>query len=203
MGESTFHATHYDILELPYPPTLVQKAELKGAYHRALLKHHPDKSSSSTPSRDTTPLQITASRPGASQAFTVDQITAAYKVLSDPRARIEYDRSLVCLSSADGGGAKHSGKKEGQPFHTGLEVFDLDDMQAGQEPDGAEFWYQGCRCGDQKGFLVSEGDLENELERGEIMVGCQGCSLWAKILFAVDEGGQEVNQVEDGVDGNS
>jgi diphthamide biosynthesis protein 4 len=81
-----------------------------------------------------------------------------------------------------------------------LEIFDLDDMEVettrqqghGIETAETTVWYRGCRCGDEKGFLVREEDLEREAERGEVMVGCRGCSLWAKVMFAVDESEAEV-----------
>ncbi|KMU73715.1 diphthamide biosynthesis protein 4 [Coccidioides immitis RMSCC 3703] len=189
LGEWVLLTTHYDILGLPRPPALLRQPDLKAAYHRALLKHHPDKSGSSTPSEDTssgrTATPVAKSGFQAPRTFTVDQVTMAYKVLSNPRAKAEYDRSLLCLAS--GAGGQHAVDSESQPFRTGLEVFDLDDMEVGEESEGAGFWYRGCRCGDKRGFLVHEEDLENEMERGEIMVGCQGCSLWAKVLFAVEE----------------
>jgi hypothetical protein len=49
-------------------------------------------------------------------------------------------------------------------------------------------WYRGCRCGDERGFMVTEMDLEKEAEHGEVVIGCRGCSLWMKILFAMEEG---------------
>ncbi|KAI1945816.1 Diphthamide biosynthesis protein 4 [Ophidiomyces ophidiicola] len=181
--------TFYDILGLPHPPVTLHQPALKMAYRRALLKYHPDKSGSSVPPKISIPESFipTKNSTATSQPpplFSVDQITTAYKILSDPLAKAEYDRSLRVVSSGVGKGGNQS-------FRTGLEVFDLDDMQVGVEAGGAEFWYRGCRCGDEKGFLVREEDLESEMERGEILAGCRGCSLWAKILFAVDEGEEE------------
>ncbi|KAI5477648.1 hypothetical protein MNV49_006034 [Pseudohyphozyma bogoriensis] len=61
----------YAILELA--PTCTEK-DIKKAYRRLSLLHHPDKSSDST----------------ASERFR--QIHAAYHVLSDPIKRVEYDQ---------------------------------------------------------------------------------------------------------------
>lgn len=177
-------ADYYTVLGLPQTSTTLRKPDLKLAYHRALLKHHPDKSGTSTPS------QIRSEQTG--RTFTVDEITSAYKTLSDPVARAEYDRSL----RLNGLTARKDAFGEDVAFRTGLEIFDLDDMEVGtlegnetgQDGEEQSIWYRGCRCGDEKGFLVHEEDLEREIERGEVIVGCRGCSLWAKVLFAVEEG---------------
>ncbi|KLJ12930.1 hypothetical protein EMPG_12097 [Blastomyces silverae] len=249
LGISTT-TTHYSILNIPYPPPhRLLKPDVKLAYHRALLKHHPDKSrtASSNPaktpttsiafrtngastgtnsnSRYTTNRETTstssitteASNPAGTAkvspppphapqlSYTIDQITTAYKVLSDPVARAEYDRSLRLLGingNRHGHGHGH-GDDEGTPFRTGMEVFDLDDMQMARAAFGSDSgtnsdnngsggtWYHSCRCGEEKGFVVLEEELEREAERGEVVVGCRGCSLWAKVVFAVDEGGEE------------
>ncbi|EER45527.1 diphthamide biosynthesis protein [Histoplasma capsulatum H143] len=132
--------------------------------------------------------------------YTVDQITTAYKVLSDPALRSEYDCSLRLLGINSSSYGNGHGDGDGILFRTGMEVFDLDDMHlmgssiigsdAGTSFDDKSggIWYHPCRCGEERGFLVLEEDLEREAERGEVVVGCRGCSLWAKVVFAVDEG---------------
>jgi len=61
--------------------------------------------------------------------------------------------------------------------------------------DATGEWYRGCRCGRERGYMVSEGDLEEAVgngERkgeGEVVVGCVGCSLWVRVTFAVAEEG--------------
>ncbi|PLB54679.1 DnaJ-domain-containing protein [Aspergillus steynii IBT 23096] len=178
---------HYEILSLPFSgssPSL-SKQQLKIAYHKALLKHHPDKASSD-PSLQTESQSLprSASNPssdGAHTSYTIDQITTAYKTLSDPQLRAEYDRGLRLDRSKVA-----EREKTGTVFHTGLEVVDLEDLGCDEDAEQA-VWYRGCRCGDDKGFLVTEDELEREAEHGEIVIGCRGCSLWMKILFAVDE----------------
>lgn len=192
-------ADHYTVLGLPQTPSTLRKSDLKLAYHRALLKHHPDKSGSGS----STPSNNPKSSEQVNRKFTVDEITSAYKTLSDPVARAEYDRSLRLSGRAAGQKGLFGEEDNVDSFRTGLEVFDLDEMEVEMLADNADkdgeeqsIWYRGCRCGDEKGFLVREEDLEREVERGEVMVGCRGCSLWAKVLFAVEEGdGQD--------DGNS
>ncbi|PGH04629.1 hypothetical protein AJ79_07026 [Helicocarpus griseus UAMH5409] len=227
--------THYSILNIPCPPPHpLRKPDVKLAYHRALLKHHPDKSGAGAPTNansHTTDGDTSGNGNGANAAsqyadgpttgasfqkipvgnsaaannlhrntphtFTIDQITAAYKVLSDPVARTEYDRSLR-LSGINGSSGHGDGGGDGTIFRTGMETFDLDDMVEAEggsndHDDGGEggVWYRSCRCGEERGFLVLEEDLEREAERGEVVVGCLGCSLWARVVFAVEEGGDE------------
>ncbi|OJD14754.1 hypothetical protein AJ78_04928 [Emergomyces pasteurianus Ep9510] len=237
--------THYSILNIPYPPShSLLKQDVKIAYHRALLKHHPDKAgapSSANPAKThptNTDFRTNSTHNGTNSkspwiydgelmaasniatearapspagtdkdmqlpplGYTIDQIATAYKVLSDPVARAEYDRSLRLLGI---NGSRHRpghGGDDATPFRTGMEVFDLDDMEIGSasgsgsgtggadSSDGA--WYHSCRCGEERGFLVLEEDLEREAERGEVVVGCRGCSLWARVVFAIDNGAED------------
>ncbi|KAJ5748727.1 uncharacterized protein N7511_010423 [Penicillium nucicola] len=181
----------YEILSLPFTASsagvILSKQQIKLAYHKALLKHHPDKagavakdaglSDSNTVSSASMSNPLFRSTESPRQPYTVDQITAAYKTLSDPLLRAEYDRSLRL--------DRVKAEKGGQVFHTGLEIVDLEDLACDESEDG-DCWYRGCRCGDERGFLVTEDDLEREAEHGEIVIGCRGCSLWLKILFAVE-----------------
>ncbi|OKL56542.1 Diphthamide biosynthesis protein 4 [Talaromyces atroroseus] len=183
---------YYQILNIPFSnnnsPTVVSKQQLKNAYHKALLKYHPDKAGTAT--AKAAPVSSSSSRTNA--VYTVDDITDAYKVLSDPVLRAEYDREWILRRS--GNDDKDAGEVA---FHTGLEVVDLEDM--GYQDDGHEgsssYWYRGCRCGDEKGFIVTEDELETEAQHGEILVGCRGCSLWMKVLFAV--AGEEEEEEEE------
>ncbi|GFF29278.1 diphthamide biosynthesis protein 4 [Aspergillus udagawae] len=185
---------YYEILNLPFttPPTALSKQQLKVAYHKALLKHHPDKATSIATTPAPTHNTKTAQRPSsdrsadASPTFTIDEITAAYRTFSDPGLRAEYDRVLR-LERVTAGKGEKSGATA---FHTGLEVVDLEDLVCEETGDaeGLLCWYRGCRCGDERGFMVTELDLEKEAEHGEVVIGCRGCSLWMKILFAMEEG---------------
>lgn len=194
---------YYAILGIPLrdasarQPLNITKQQLKNAYHKALLRYHPDKnkSSSSTTLKtigDTKNLLLLPT-------YTIDDITNAYKVLSSPILRPEYDRNLIlrrkdCVSGRNG---SESDQDQDVLFHTGLEIVDLEDMieeeeeeeddQEGSSSMVSSVWYRGCRCGDEKGFVVSEDELEAEAQHGEILVGCRGCSLWIKVLFAVED----------------
>jgi diphthamide biosynthesis protein 4 len=51
-------------------------------------------------------------------------------------------------------------------------------------------WTRACRCGDEKGYRILEEELEDAERRGEkeVLVGCEGCSLWVRVGFEVEEG---------------
>lgn len=154
------HPDYYTILNLAsrkQDPSL-SPAEVKSAYKKALLQHHPDKSTSVV-------------KPG----FTVDSIALAYKILSSPSLKTEYDLGLQTLRSKD----------SDKIFHTGLDTVDLDDLAF---DESKEIWTRGCRCGDDSGFIVTEAELESNAEDGELITGCRGCSLWLRVLFGVEEG---------------
>ena len=172
-------STHYAILSLPPPNSSdhssISPETIKFAYRRALLNSHPDK-------------KTTASHPPStptSSLFSIDQITQAYKTLSNPATRLLYDQSLLVAPSpaptADGAGDKER--------FSGLESVDLDDMDFDEERG---FWYRGCRCGRKRGYGVTEGDLEDGLddskEKGEVLVGCAGCSLGIRVGYGVGSG---------------
>ncbi|MCJ1406634.1 Diphthamide biosynthesis protein 4 [Ptychographa xylographoides] len=162
---------YYEVLSLPFSYSSVAsvgRQDIKTAYRRALLQHHPDKSIA----QDFSSL----SRP----RYTVDEIMTAYKVLSDPSRRRELDRRLRLQASL----SAQSGDKASSL--SGLDTVDLDDLEFDSVD---EIWYRRCRCGNQRGYLVTEADLEKEVEHGELITGCGGCSLWLKVVFqSVDEG---------------
>lgn len=136
--------------------------DVKTAYKRALLLYHPDK----TPHR---------TEKHAQASVTVDEIALAYKTISNPDLRLEYDRVL----------AQDLVLKEGAPtprtHHPGLEIVDLDHLAF---EDETQTWSRSCRCGDKQGFVVTEPELEEHSDQGELVVGCKGCSLWLKVLFS-------------------
>lgn len=122
----------------------------------------------------------------------------------DTKARAEYDRGLlrargskfgISAPAVDGhqygvngnSNADADGKLNGEEdFKTGVEVADLDELEENEE---GGLWWRSCRCGQEKGFVVGERDLEESCREGldEVWVGCQGCSLWLRVLFGVVE----------------
>ncbi|KAI0184592.1 hypothetical protein EV127DRAFT_464324 [Xylaria flabelliformis] len=132
ISRTSAEPTLYEILSLT-PKRLegqasaAQQRVIKQAYHKALLKYHPDKnprdspsapssSSSSLPSPPNPQNTKSSSNGGRSTAtaassssssipksqitYTVDQIQHAYSVLADARQRREYDRQLLLLTSS-------------------------------------------------------------------------------------------------------
>ena len=188
--------TYYEILSLS--PTTLSHADdpattttlIKRAYRRALLSHHPDKK---TPTITTNPQQHHNHH---QNTFTIDQISTAYATLSHPPSRQAYDQTLLSQSPSPQA-------TQAANFQTGIETLDLDDLNSHQDDDGTTRWYRACRCGNPRGYLFAESDLEEAADLGELMVGCADCSLWLRVCFAVvddDEGGGDgVNGRDGGV----
>ena len=163
---------YYSILGLSFAPShnTLTASDIKTAYHRTLLLHHPDKANSTPSPKETT----RGTRP------SVDTITAAYKTLSTPHLRREHDQDLLL---------RQSNPQRNEDFRTGVEDVDLDDLAY----DSAQgLWTRGCRCGQERGFVVTEKMLEEADVEGlhDVRVGCLGCSLWLNVGFGVDEGEQ-------------
>lgn len=172
--------TYYEILNLPstlHNEPVIPAQILRSAYRHALLRHHPDKTNNG--------LKLAA---GTAGNYSVDQIAEAFAVLSDLKRRKEYEVNLKLGGKEVRWPCKLENRGEGDG-KIGVEVIDLDDLTAEERNGGETFWYKGCRCGDEKGFMVEEEDLESATEVGgrEVMVGCRGCSLWLRVLFGVVE----------------
>jgi CSL zinc finger protein len=119
------------------------------------------------------PPPPTTKLPGPS--FTIDQITCAYQTLSSPALRARYDAAL----------SRTRPPLSTRGFQPGIETLDLDDLAY---DTGSESWSRACRCGNERGYLLTEGDLEEAGGEGEVLVGCRDCSLWLRVCFAVVEG---------------
>lgn len=180
--------THYDLLNLSRKSELTL-AEVKQGYHQTLLTYHPDKIK-----QDSTSSRGSISKPATANASvpSIDEIVCAYNVLSDPMKRAAYDATLkaqvtnLAQLNLDASG------------HAGLESYDLEELDYEEEQDTARgTWSRGCRCGNEQGYIVTEEELEhsNQADQqdgfggtGEVLVGCQGCSLLVRVTYAVEAG---------------
>ena len=167
--------THYDVLQLNrQESSRLCKDDIKAAYRRALLVHHPDKASNAE-------LKTSLKNPPRNTQtprYSIDDIVIAHEVLSDPAQRAEYDRTLARsdkLSRTIENGDKRT--------HIGVESFDLEDLAYDENKN---IWTKSCRCDDEQGYVLTESDLEEESHDGEVYVGCRGCSLFIKVQFAVE-----------------
>ena len=165
----------------------MQAQLVKKAYHRALLRHHPDKAGAGNNGNTHESNKSPSSSPSA--MFTVDQIQEAYAVLSDSRRRGEYDRqqrlssTLTTTSSSSSGppAAASSQTTKTWSFRTGVETVDLDDLGF-DERTGV--YFRPCRCGNPRGYRFEDDDLAACEDDGVLVVGCADCSLWLRVLFA-------------------
>lgn len=182
---------YYAILSLPNRPALSTR-DLKNAYRRALLAHHPDKKSAPSASSCHDPSQSpsrTAAAASQSTQPSIDDITAAYRTLASPSLRASYDRaSFLSQPRLDNDKARH---RHDEAFRTGLETLDLDDLEYDEK---RELWFHPCRCGQERGFVLIGEELEREEQSGEVVVGCAGCSLWIRVLFGVADENDEAAQ---------
>ncbi len=167
---------HYEVLGIlsTNNPTRISTEDIKRAYRQALLRHHPDKTQSPN---------ITETRPSGTSS-SIDRIILAYQTLSKPSARAEYDR-LLHLQQRTSISSSHSQRTQtwSSPPEN-YETMDLDDMVLDEE---RQVWYANCRCGAERGYIVSEAELEKHIHEGSILVMCHGCSLWLKVEFEVEQ----------------
>ncbi|CAJ2501509.1 Uu.00g043620.m01.CDS01 [Anthostomella pinea] len=217
ISKTASEPTLYEILSLT-PKHLegqaasAQQRVVKQAYHKALLKYHPDKNNnaassgsgsdspskpqpkSKSKSKSTTTKTSSSSTPNSNSdsspiTYTVDQIQHAYTILSDSKTRSEYTRSLQ--TSQKSISTRH---RVSTQFHTGVETVDLDDVGF-DERRGV--YFRSCRCGNARGYAFTEDNLEEVEDDGVLMVECLDCSLWLRVLFtaaAPDDDDEEEDQ---------
>lgn len=150
------------LVEEQHDPVITSD-QLRQAYKRALLHNHPDK-------------QTAADTAKQSQRLSVDQISEAFKVLSDPELRSQYDRKLRL--------EHQNGTADVATRHTGMETVDLEELDFNES---SCIWLRDCRCGSKPAYIVTETELEKNADFGELITGCKGCSLWLNVLFTVED----------------
>lgn len=188
----SYTKNYYDVLGCPLPrlgaTSLNNDLDLRKAYKLALLAAHPDKQ----------PIGAIPTPPSGAHTpkrgpYSVDDVKEAYAVLGDAKKRKEYNEFLFRHASLrTGDGSIHGEAREGD-FILGLEMLDLSDFETldvdeQEDVQGAE-WTRACRCGNEEGFRIREEELEDAEKRGEkeVLVGCEGCSLWVRVGFDVEE----------------
>ena len=96
MPMATAKRDYYEVLEITKAATV---EEVKKAYRRAALKHHPDKN------------------PGDHTAEAkFKEVNEAYQILSDAQKRAAYDRAGHAAFEQGGGGFGGAGSSSPQPF---------------------------------------------------------------------------------------
>ncbi|KAH8117778.1 hypothetical protein DFH11DRAFT_858483 [Phellopilus nigrolimitatus] len=139
--------THYQILRIS--PSATQ-AEIKTAYHRALLACHPDK------------RKISRCNTEFVEFFSVERIQGAYRTLADLESRSAYDTSLI--NSEHTAGQSSSGARPAQ-------IISLEEFTCMEETkDSHATWTIACRCGGM--YVISEADMEIERH----LIACERCS---------------------------
>jgi diphthamide biosynthesis protein 4 len=197
---------YYGVLGLPAPHTGTSShpstAEVRRAYKLALLAAHPDKKTGTTQAHTVDEVK---------EAYNV---LAETKSRAEYDNWLLRNPGVVGSANAHGRGV---GAGLGMPapssdFVLGLELLDLSDFDVldpgfrfsdapsqGNEGDRVDEkgdgesqmeWTRACRCGADKGFRILEEELGDAEARGEkeVLVGCEGCSLWVRVGFEVEEG---------------
>ncbi|CCX33571.1 Similar to Diphthamide biosynthesis protein 4; acc. no. Q4WPF7 [Pyronema omphalodes CBS 100304] len=166
---------YYTLLHLPHPPSPLSPQFLKKAYHSALLRYHPDKTASQASHSSNTSHDLSTST-SPTDAPSIDTISLAYRTLSDPGLKKEYDAARA---------AELQGGKTGNGSEV-IGVVDLDDFVCHDGEDEVR-WTKACRCGEEEGFVLTEKELGEAAGEGEkeVLVGCVGCSLWWRVGFEV------------------
>lgn len=168
---------YYTILGLPSPPhkdgTAISSDDLRTAYRRTLLLHHPDKNNVRSSN------QVERNRIAPADRFTVDQIVQAYETLSDPALRKTYNERLG-QSLKDAAVSRQVNAKKFASSTS--ESYDLEELDYVED---RQLWIRSCRCGDS--YTVTETQLEEAAADGEIIVGCHGCSLNIRVTFQAVE----------------
>lgn len=176
--------TLYEILSLS-PTSDLNPQLVKQAYRRALLTHHPDKSTQQSHQKQSN--NSTGSKP----LYTIDQISLAYTTLSSPRLKTQYDTSLRSSRTYP---LSSSSRSLEEDFQTGIDTVDLDDLvfiDSEENGNGKDTWYRSCRCGNERGFALTEEDLEENADLGEVLVQCQDCTIWLRVCYVVAEDDEE------------
>ncbi|EJU02746.1 hypothetical protein DACRYDRAFT_65914 [Dacryopinax primogenitus] len=169
--------SYYELLNIPQDATSQQ---IKQAYHRLLLLHHPDKrSASGTASPSAKGVSPKVDSPGT---VDVALLTVAYSTLSSEERRKGYDDRL-----GEGGRTSVSQENElERKTRRPAEVVSLDEFTLSINEKG-EVWTYLCRCGNL--YMIHETDMEADVH----LLECGGCSevVWVEY----EEAGEDITDV--------
>lgn len=141
--------------------------DIKLAYHRTLLRLHPDKQS--RPRHHGVVVNATADPPPDEESVDVALLKDAYRTLSDVGLRAAYDGALRRKEHARTGGPRPAQVVSLEEFNT------METVETGSgTANAAQEWWHRCRCGGT--YRITQDDLEN----GTHLVGCESCSevIW-------------------------
>ncbi|KAH7073013.1 diphthamide biosynthesis protein 4 [Paraphoma chrysanthemicola] len=198
---------YYGILGLSAPHTSASShtspAEIRRAYKLALLAAHPDKKTGTSQ----TPHTVDEVK----HAYTIladAKTRSEYDnwILANPGAGYGGPRQEVGMPSSDfvlglelldlsdfdvlDPGFEFSDTTAAAPSSSAVQGNGNGQENVRDEAEAQMEWTRACRCGADKGFRILEEELGDAEARGEkeVLVGCEGCSLWVRVGFEVEEG---------------
>ncbi|EDO19067.1 hypothetical protein Kpol_2000p32 [Vanderwaltozyma polyspora DSM 70294] len=164
MTSKTDSVTHYMVLGVDLDSSL---EDVKKAYKERLLTSHPDK---------------TGIEANIMPSTDINRIKEAYKVLSNPVLRAEYNNMLEKSNNLQG-------------FHNcgdGLDEYSLDEFIF--NPVNYHYTLDCPRCKAKEGFQLTEETLEEHVTENDatqtgfqLLVQCSSCSQWLKVHFDVGD----------------
>jgi diphthamide biosynthesis protein 4 len=183
------HVSYYEVLGVNKDCT---KQDVKLAYHKLLLTHHPDKKQQSQTENKT-----------INKTYTIQTIQTAYKTISNDILRNNYDEALhnyyIKLGLVDGIGSRSNGVNVEGIDKIDLSAFKvIDDTIDNQAP---KFVHSCPRCTFENGFVITDEDLEQGMQDHEhdnyythdhesnyqLLIQCASCSLWLCVMYSVSE----------------
>lgn len=132
-------------------------AGIKSAYHRVLLKSHPDKRNASI----------------SDNHVDIALIKEAYKTLSNEEDRAAYDARLKQHL--------YAGASPRPAQVISLEEFNNENSGITEEDSEGGPWKYSCRCGGS--YLITTTVMEN----GEHLIACNSCSETIWVGYEVQE----------------
>lgn len=164
---------YYTLLDVPRDAGIL---DIRRRYRAALLRVHPDKQP-----------QLQSHDSPTSASTMISQLQDAFRVLSDPDLRAEYDILL-----REGKGKFPSTKVKQRPANdVSLDEFESEEV-VGDDGEVTFKWTHPCRCGSS--FVIKE----QELEEGIHYIGCGGCSevVWVGYEAVEDVVNDEENDTD-------